>query len=68
VIDDVIAGSPADKAKFKRDDIIVSINNNFSNDINEYKDLLQSAQDKVKVLILRNNAPILITFKVGRIF
>jgi len=68
VIDEIIAGSPADKAKFKKDDIILAINNNFSNDINEFKDLLQLSNDRVKVLILRNNSPILINFRVGRIY
>ncbi len=68
VIDDVVPKSPADKANFKQDDIILSIGNNFTNDINQYKDLLQSADDKIKVLILRNNAPILIDFRVGKIY
>lgn len=68
VIDDVVPGSPADKSNFRKDDVILSINNNFSNDINQYKDLLQSADDKIKVLILRNNQPILIDFRVGKIY
>lgn len=68
VVDDVIADSPADKAKFKKDDVIMAINNNFSNDINQYKDLLQSTNDRMKVLIMRNNIPFVIEFKVGRIF
>jgi hypothetical protein len=67
VVDDVIPGSPADKARFKKDDIIVSVNNNFSNDINQYKDILQSADSKVKVVILRNNVPSIIEFRVGTI-
>jgi predicted metalloprotease with PDZ domain len=66
-IDDVIPGSPADKAKFKIDDILVSIDNNFSNNINQYKDLLQSATDRVKVIVIRDNKPLLIEFKVGSI-
>ncbi len=68
IIDDVIAGSPADRAKLKKDDVIVAVNNNFSNDINQYKDLLQSADDKVRVLVLRGNNPFIIQLKVGRIF
>lgn len=68
VIDDVVPGSPADRSNFKKDDVILSINNNFSNDINQYKDLLQSADDKIKVLIIRNNQPILIDFRVGKIY
>ena len=68
IIDDIIEGSPADKAKFKKDDVLMSVNNNFSNDINQYKDILQSANEKVRVLIMRNNEPFIIDFKVGRIF
>lgn len=67
VVDDVIPGSPADKAKFKKDDIIVSVNNNFSNDINQYKDILQAADSKVKVVVSRNNSPFIIEFRIGRI-
>lgn len=68
IIDDVVDNSPADKADFRQDDVIISIGNNFSNDINQYKDLLQSADSKIRVLILRNNQPILIDFKVGKIY
>lgn len=67
-IDDIIPGSPADKAGFKTDDIIMAVNNNFSNDINQYKNLLQSAGEHVKVLITRNNLPMIINLKVGKIF
>ncbi len=68
VVDDIVPASPALKAGFKKDDIILSIDNNFSNDINVYKDLLQSQKDKVKVLVLRDNIPIIIQMNVGKIF
>ncbi|MEO6455134.1 MAG: aspartyl protease family protein [Ginsengibacter sp.] len=68
VIDAVISGSPADKAKFKKDDVILSIDRNFSNDINQYKDLLQSVNDKVKVLVMRNNVLFQIELRVGKIY
>jgi hypothetical protein len=66
VIDDIIPGSPADKAKLKKDDVIVSVDNNISNDINQYKDLLQSAY-KVKLVILRDNVLYSLIFKTGKI-
>jgi len=67
-IDDVIANSPAFKAGFKKEDVIIAVNNNFSNDINQYKDLLQSAGERVRVLVTRNNVPMIIFLKVGKIF
>lgn len=68
IIDDVIKDSPAFKAGFKKDDVIFAVNNNFSNDINQYKDLLQSEGERVKVLIMRGNLPLLVNYKPGRIF
>ncbi|MBA2248612.1 MAG: aspartyl protease family protein [Chitinophagaceae bacterium] len=68
LIDDIIIGSPAQKAGFKKDDVIISVNNNFSNNITQYKNLLQTAGDKIKIVLLRDNAPIIITFKVEKIF
>ena len=68
VVDDVILNSPAYKAGFKKDDVIFAVDNNFSNDINQYKNLMQNQGDKIKVLILRNDQPQIIHFKVGRIY
>lgn len=68
VIDDVIPGSPAVKAGFLKDDVVLAVNNNFSNDVSAYKDILQSANEKIKVLILRDGAPKIIMLKVGKIF
>lgn len=68
IIDDVVPGSPAGKAGFKKDDIIMAINNNFTNDITVYKNILQSQRERVKVLIVRDGSPLIISFTVGRIF
>jgi C-terminal processing protease CtpA/Prc len=68
VIDDVIKDSPAYKAGFKKDDVILAVNNNFSNDINQYKNELQSTGERLRVLIIRNGAPRMIIFKPGKIF
>jgi hypothetical protein len=51
----IAKGSPADMAGIKEGDIVVGINNNFSNNFNQYKAVLQSAQEKVKLLIRRGN-------------
>ena len=68
IIEDVIKGSPALKAGFTKGDVVIAVNNNFSNDINQYKNILQSDGERVKVLILRENRPLIITFRPGRIF
>jgi hypothetical protein len=67
IIDDIIKGSPADKSGLKDDDIIMSINNNFSGDLETYKNILQKPGTKIDVLVMRNKAPKIISLKVGRI-
>lgn len=67
VIDDIVKGSPADNSGLKNGDVIMSISNNFSGDLEEYKNLLQKTVGKVDVLILRNGSPKFITLKIGRI-
>ena len=66
--DDVIKGSPAYKAGLKKDDIIMGINNNFSNDISVYKNLMQNVGEKITLLLMRDKIPVIISFKVGKIF
>lgn len=61
---DIIEGSPGHKAGFKMDDIIFSIENNASNNIQAYKNLFQNSIGKIKVIVLRNNIPVLLTMQV----
>ncbi|HEY5368220.1 MAG TPA: aspartyl protease family protein [Hanamia sp.] len=67
VIDDIIKGSPADKSGLKNGDIVVSVDNNFSNVIEIYKTLLQKTGSRVKVLVMRENVPVIISLRIGRI-
>ena len=53
-VGDVMKGSPADKAGLKEDDVIIAVANNFSNNIQTYKNLLQNAGEKVKIIVKRN--------------
>ena len=53
LVDDIIPGSPAERAGILKDDIIISVNNNFSNNIMQYKDILQSAKEKIKIIVRR---------------
>ena len=65
--DEIIENSPADKGGLKKDDLIMGVNNNFTNDISVYKDLLNVVGQKVQLVILRDEVPMIIKFKVGRI-
>jgi hypothetical protein len=54
LVDDVVPGSPAEKAGILKDDIIIAVNNNFSNNIVKYKEILQTAKKKIQIIINRN--------------
>jgi hypothetical protein len=68
ILDEVIYKSPAYKAGLKKDDIVIAVNTNFSNDINIYKNLMQVVGQKVTLVISRKNVPMIISFRVGRIY
>jgi predicted aspartyl protease len=54
VAGDIMKASPAEKAGLKADDVIVAVGNNFSNNIQTYKNLLQNTGEKVKIIVKRN--------------
>lgn len=62
-VEDVIKGSPAEKAGFKVGDVVVGVGNDFSNNIQTYKNILQSSTQKQKVVISRNEELIILTLK-----
>ncbi|MEP6583682.1 MAG: aspartyl protease family protein [Ginsengibacter sp.] len=68
IADDVIDGSPAEIGGLKKGDIIVAVNSNFTNNVNTYRNLMQNVGEKITLLISRKNQPLIIDFKVGRIF
>ncbi len=68
IADDVIKGSPAEKGGLKKDDIIMAVNSNFSNNVSTYRNLMQNVGDKITLLITRDDRPLIISFKIGRIF
>lgn len=53
-VDDVISGSPAEKAGLKEEDIVIGVGSNFSNNIMAYKTLLQNAGVKIPIVIRRH--------------
>jgi hypothetical protein len=66
-VTDIIKDSPAEKAGFKEGDIIIGVETNFSNNIQAYKTLLQSAKSRVRVLVMRDGQPEVINIKVKSI-
>ncbi len=64
---DVMPESPAEAAGFKPGDVVIAIENNFSSNIQTYKALLQTPGGKLKVLVMRDEGPTLLTLKVKSI-
>ncbi len=54
-VEDVIENSPSADAGFKLGDIVISIGNNTTQNIQQYKNILQSANKTLKVIISRKN-------------
>ncbi len=52
-VDDVVPGSPADKAGLKKDDVVIAVNNNMSNNIQTYKAMMQSVHEKINIVVSR---------------
>ncbi|MEN9571966.1 MAG: hypothetical protein RL172_3197 [Bacteroidota bacterium] len=55
MVQDIIPGSPAEKAGLKVGDIIIGVGTNFTNNIMQYKTILQNATQRIKLFISRNN-------------
>ncbi|MEO8822171.1 MAG: aspartyl protease family protein [Ginsengibacter sp.] len=66
-IDDIVEGSPAYKAGLKDGDAVMAIENNFSGNLETYKNLLQRTGFRTAILIMRKNIPTLLYIKIGRI-
>lgn len=54
IVEDVIANSPAYKGNFKVNDEIISVNKNFSNNLQAYKQILQRPFETIHVVIRRD--------------
>jgi PDZ domain/Aspartyl protease len=67
VVGNVSEGSPAEVAGIKMGDIVIAVNNNFSQDFNQYKTALQSANERLKLIVRRNEELLQVQFKVKSI-
>jgi hypothetical protein len=64
---DIMPESPAEQAGFKPGDIIMGVANNFSNNIQTYKNLMQTPGERLKILVLRKDGPYQLSLKVKNI-
>ena len=58
-ITDIIKNSPAENAGFKKGDVILAINNNFTNNLQVYRDILKTVGTKPSILVIRDKELIL---------
>jgi hypothetical protein len=66
-VGDVMTGSPADLAGFKVDDLVISVNNNMSQNLQVYKSMMQNAGNKIKFLVRRREGLIELNMKIKSI-
>jgi len=66
-VTDIIKDSPAEKAGFQFDDIIIGVEGNFTNNIQAYKVLMQNAKSRLRVLVMRKGHPVILYIKVKSI-
>jgi Aspartyl protease/PDZ domain len=55
-VGDVMKDSPAERAGFRIDDIILAMNNNFSKNMQVYKNMLQNIGEKIRVIVKRGES------------
>jgi predicted metalloprotease with PDZ domain len=67
IIGDVAKGSPAEKSGLLEGDVVIAVNNNFSQNLNQYKITLQSANTKMKLIVRRAGELKEVLFKTGSI-
>jgi hypothetical protein len=68
MVEDVIKNSPGEKAGFMVGDEIFSVGKNVSKNIQQYKNLLLTPNQRIKVIVQRNNTLIELFLKTGSIF
>lgn len=66
-IGSIAKDSPGEDAGLQVGDIVVSVNNNFSQNFNQYKTILQAPGEKLKMIVRRNGELIQVNMKVRSI-
>ena len=68
ILGDVAEGSPAALAGLKEGDVVFGINKIVGNNLQQFKLALQSANDKIKIIVTRNGVLMEFNFKIKSIF
>ena len=63
LVDDVVPGSPAEKAGLKKEDIILGVGSDLSNNLQHYKTLLQETGKKINLLVSRPSGVVMISLR-----
>jgi Aspartyl protease/PDZ domain len=66
-IGSVAAGSPAEQAGIKQGDVVIAINNDFSQNFNKYKMAILTSNAKVKIVIRREGELVQVEMKMKSI-
>lgn len=67
-VGDIMKDSPAERAGFKTDDVIMAVNNNFSGNLQAYKTMLQNIGEKVRFIVKRPSGLTELSLRVKSIF
>jgi hypothetical protein len=67
ILGDVAKDSPAEAVGLKEGDVVIAIDRNFNQNLNQYKIALQTAGDRIKVIVLRSGELKEFTVKVKSI-
>lgn len=67
LVDEVIKDSPSYKAGFVNGDEVISVGNNISNNIQQYKNLLQEPTTRIQVIVKRDGKLLTLILRTGSI-
>jgi len=68
LVGDVAKGSPAETAGLKEGDQVMAINKNFSQNLNQYKIMMQTPNERVKIICRRDGVINEVEFKIKSIY
>jgi hypothetical protein len=66
-VGNIAPGSPGEAAGLKIGDVVLAVDNNFTQNFNQYKTALQNSNEKVKLTLRRNGELMQVQFKVKSI-